>query len=525
MSHLDNATPNGRKPMTEDNTPLFDIAKALTPQSPPSATYETLGTLAKSSPEPLTQEQFLRLVAELTKTGIKVVRKTYDIVCKKLNIKPVDMGFSIVREFLDTFYNGGIYLRQAKDGSFYGYNGRHWEIVNPQKLRSGLQEIAVKYKAMTSKSLHAIVSDAFGTLKDSLGSNEDVFLSDDEIKPVINCLNGELWISADGSPELRPHRPESNLMYCLPYAYDETATCPTFRQTMLEIFGQADDPEEMFRHICELIGYVIQPSRPIPCFWMLIGHGANGKSKLLETISRLISKDYLFNTDLSSFGRDKFNMSQILGKLAMIDDDIKVGTVLPDGLLKKISETKLISARNPYGKQTFTFRNTALPVLVGNHYPRCDDLSEGMSRRAMIVPFNRQFKAHEQDNSKFEKIWEHEMSGVLNLAIQGLQRLLAREQFDPPAECEQARKDFLANSNPLYCFLIERLEKDTESRITFPDLRATYETWAKEQNVTKLASLDRTLKRQLEGLGYEIGNYKYSGYPAIRGYRLKPVGA
>jgi putative DNA primase/helicase len=506
--------------MTEDNSNIIDITKYLNPKSPSDETHSALEKLAESGSDPLTQDQFLRAVAEQTGAGLRSVRKSYEIVRQKLNLVPIDIGLSICQELLDTTYAGGAELSLSQDGTFFGYAETHWEAVSPQRIRGELQDVALKFKGLTNKSLHSIVSEAFGTLKDRLGQYGCAFSVQDEIKPVINFQNGELWLGSDGSVELKPHAPESQLLYCLPYEYDEAAKCPTFRQTMLEIFGKADDPEEMFRHICEFIGYIIQPSRPIPCFWMMIGHGANGKSKLMETISRLISKDYLFNTDLSSFGRDKFNISQLLGKLAIIDDDIKVGTVLPDGLIKKISETKFLSGRNPYGKQSFTFRNTALPVLVGNHYPRCDDLSDGMSRRAMIVPFNRQFAPTEQDNGKFEKIWAEEMPGVLNLAIQGLQRLLAREQFDPPAECEQARKEFLAHSNPLYCFLIERLEKDVESRTGFPELRATYAVWAKAQNITSLVGLDKTLKRQLQGLGYDIGIY--NGYPTIRGYRLKP---
>lgn len=505
--------------MTEDKSNIIDFTKYLHAKSSPDETHSALEKLAESASDPLTQDQFLRAVAEQTGAGLRSVRKTYESVRQKLNLAPLDIGLSICQELLDTLYAGGAELSLSQDGTFFCYTGTHWESVLPQTIRGELQDIALKFKGLTNKSLHSIVNEAFGTLKDRLGQYGCFFSLQGEIKPVINCLNGELWFNSDGSVELKPHEPESQLLYCLPYEYDETAKCPTFRQTMLEIFGKADEPEEMFRHICELIGYIIQPSRPIPCFWMLIGHGANGKSKLMETISRLVSKDYLFNTDLSSFGRDKFNISQLLGKLAIIDDDIKVGTVLPDGLIKKISETKFLSGRNPYGKQVFTFRNTALPVLVGNHYPRCDDLSDGMSRRAMIVQFNRQFASSEQGNSKFEKIWVEEMPGVLNLAIQGLQRLLAREEFDPPAECEQARKEFLAHSNPLYCFLIERLEKDAESRIPFPDLRVAYETWAKEQNITRLIGLNKTLKRQLQGLGYDIGIY--NGYPTIRGYRLK----
>ena len=342
----------------------------------------------------------------------------------------------------------------------------------------------------------------------------------DEPPSVINFLNGEAWISSSGEVELRPHKPESQLLYCLPYDYDPSATCPKFDKTLHEIFAMAKEPEEMRRHAYELMGYAIQPRRPIPCFWLLIGHGANGKTKFLETLCRLLSADYIYNVDMASFGRDKFNTSQLQGKLLMIDDDIKMDTVLPDGLLKKLSEAKRQTARNPYGKQSFTFLSAAMPIMVGNHYPLCEDLSEGLLRRAMIIPFSKQFLPHEQDTKKFEHIWKHEMSGVANRAIEGYQRIIQRnQQFAPPAECIEARHEFLAHGNPLYCFLSECLEKDPESRIPFPQLRQAYEVWAKEQNVERLKTLNKTLKRRLQALKYEIG--VYTGFPCIVGYKLK----
>lgn len=491
----------------------------LNPKSTGEEIRAALTFIAKTGSEPIALEQQLRAVATHTKTSLKAVRQNYDMVLKNLNLKPVDIGLSIARDFLDKKHETGIRLRFANDGFFFAYSGTCWLRVSEGKIRSDLQEIAVEYKQLTDKTLHSLVSDALGSLKDYLGSNQDILSWTEEPPAVINFLNGELWLLPDGNTELRPHKPESNLMYCLPFAYDPAAECPIFDQALLEIFAEAKEPEQMRRHIYEFLGYAIQPRRAIPCFWLFIGHGANGKSTLLQTVCNLISSDYLYNVDMSSFGRDKFSMSQLAGKLVMIDDDLKIDTVIADGLLKKISESKSISARQPYGKQSFTFLNTALPIMAGNSYPLCNDLSQGLLRRAMIVPFRRQFQPHEQDKAKFEYIWAQEMPGVINRAIEGYQRVVKRKHFDPPQECLDARHDFLAHGNPLYCFLTECLVKKSESRIPFPQLRTSYEAWAKEQNISRLSDMNKTLKRKLQALGFEIGTY--NGYSCVLGYDFK----
>jgi len=503
------------------NASINSLIAQLGAQNPIEQTHAVLALMAQATPDPITLDQWIRAIAKKVGTSIKAVRQNYEITLKNLNIIPPDLGLFIATEMLNTKYGKGIYLKQTPDGFFYSYAGSHWAKTTEAKIRSELQEIAIPYKGMTDKTLLSLVSDALGSLKDYLGSNQDVLALTEEPLPVINCLNGEVWFKSDGAIELRSHKPESNLLYCLPYNYDPKAACPTFDNALLEIFDKAEDPKELCRHIYEMIGYAIQPKRPIPCFWMFIGHGANGKTTLLETVNRLIGPDFLYNVDMSGFGKDKFNISQLPGKLVMIDDDLKMDTVLPDGLLKKISESKKMSARQPYGKQSFTFINSAMPIMAGNHYPLCHDLSPGMLRRAMIVPFRRQFLPSEQDKGKFEHIWEHEMSGILNRAIDGYKRVTKRARFDPPQECIEARQDFLAHGNPLFCFLTERLEEDEQSRILLPEFRQAFEAWCKEQNIAKPSVANKTLKRRLESLKYDIG--LYNGYASIKGYRLKTI--
>jgi putative DNA primase/helicase len=77
-------------------------------------------------------------------------------------------------------------------------------------------------------------------------------------------------------------------------------------------------------------------------------------------------------------------------------------------------------------KDSFEFIATCTPVLLANNYPYSADLSLGLRRRAHIIPFDRVFTASDGDDKLFPYIWEHELPGVLNRAIEGLQRLQTR---------------------------------------------------------------------------------------------------
>ncbi len=164
----------------------------------------------------------------------------------------------------------------------------------------------------------------------------------------------------------------------------------------------------MVRHFEEFVGYVIQPTRDIPHFALFIGRGATGKTKLLEIIQKLLGLDATFNDSIAKFMRGNFNIAYLQGKLAFIDDDVSEGTVLDDGLIKKISESKTVSARRAYGRVKTIFVCRAIPIIAGNNYPKSRDISGGIVRRAMVFPFNRVFSAVEQDVALFPAIWEGE---------------------------------------------------------------------------------------------------------------------
>ena len=95
---------------------------------------------------------------------------------------------------------------------------------------------------------------------------------------------------------------------------------------------------------------------------MLRGFGRNGKTKLMETVERLINKSAIYSDRVANVKTDKFAVGSLAGKLLLIDDDVDTGTKLPDGFLKKLSEQKLMTGQSKF-KDSFEFICTALPVM------------------------------------------------------------------------------------------------------------------------------------------------------------------
>jgi putative DNA primase/helicase len=268
---------------------------------------------------------------------------------------------------------------------------------------------------LSSKRTASLLSQVLTLLKAKLAVKDDLLSFVANPPPVINCANGEVWISPDGTVDLRPHRPESHLRHCLDVVYDPDAACPEYDKALLEIFAKADNPKAMVRHWNELVGYVIQPKRNIPVIVIMSGAGDNGKTVLIRTVMRLLGTDLVHAQRVEDLDKSRFAIGSLFGKYLFVDDDVRAGARLPDGMLKTISEAKEVTGELKY-RPSFNFVVRTVPVLLCNNIPSVADLSHGMRRRLMVLPFDRIFTEEEKDPDLFEGIWDKELPGVLNQA-------------------------------------------------------------------------------------------------------------
>jgi P4 family phage/plasmid primase-like protien len=335
---------------------------------------------------------------------------------------------------------------------------------------------------------------------------------------VINCSNGELWIKPNGKIKLRLHKAKSYLRHCLDIEYDPAAKCPHYDNALKEIFSRAEpSPKGMVRHWNELFGYLIQARREIPTVVILKGGGDNGKTVLMKTVIKLMGENLVSAQRVENLD-NQFAMGNLSGKLLLLDDDVKAGIRLPDGQLKKISEAKTVTGEHKHGPQ-FNFTVRSLPVLLCNNVPSLADVSLGMRRRLMVIPFDRTFSEQEKDDELFERIWKDEMPGVLNRVIEGLQRVIGRGmRLKFPAAITAAKDSWLAEANPLPAFLEECWQRDPKASCLLADFYSAYTRWALLKGYTRVQQAG-SLSRNLQHLGFQLK--KRNRGQMILGLKLK----
>jgi putative DNA primase/helicase len=363
----------------------------------------------------------------------------------------------------------------------------------------------------------SLMAEVTAILRANQDSETDMFAERADPLSLVNCENGEVRLQKDGSIKLRSHRPSSGQLHTLPVKYDPDAECPEYDRALDEIFANAKDKDGLVRHWHDLVGYVIQPARPFPIIVVLLGKGANGKTRLLNTITRLLGDQATYFGNVDHLEGSRFSLGALKGKLLFADDDVKIRLKLPDGVLKKISEAKLITGEQKYKNPT-TFTSRAVPFLLCNGIPFLSDVTNGMMRRLHIIPFMREFSGEERDPALFERIWANELPGVLNRSLQGWSRLKDRGDFDIPIDARRMAKKWLVHANPVSAFIDECVTRGVDGRVPLREVYTRFVQWARDSGI------QRALTRQ--ALGVDLDNLdftlkKSNGERVVYGLKLR----
>ncbi len=75
-------------------------------------------------------------------------------------------------------------------------------------------------------------------------------------------------------------------------------------------------------------------------------------------------------------------------------------------------------------------------------------------RRFLIIPFDETIPEHEQDKGLSSKIIDHELSGVFNWVLNGLDRLLKQKRFSDCEAAKQAVEQYKNESNSVLRHLL-----------------------------------------------------------------------
>jgi P4 family phage/plasmid primase-like protien len=452
----------------------------------------------------------VKAVDQIEREARSMIRRRERVADQEAVIQNLSPDLLVTQAVLSNRFAAGRRLLHAPNQQFYYYSSTHWKPLLPNILTKIVFEEAEKLKTQSltlDYKTVPVIPRVEVALKAKTAQAVDLLGFAKAPKPVYNTLNYEVHLDTlTGSVSIKGHSPQSYLNYCLNTAYDNTASAPLFDRFLGDLFDPLDDPQAAIRTIEEILGYIIQPYKPFPLIILLKGSGSNGKTSLLDIITALVGPDNVLPRSVLEFGntgRNNHAFASLPGKLVLLDDDMGTEIRLPASTLKKLSENKLLEA-NPKGLPQYNFVNTSTPVILTNSNPQIPDLSRGLQRRLVVVPFNRYFAPHEQDPKLVKRIIDTELPGVFQRLLLGAQRLFKRGALELSAELKGAVDQVSAAGNQLRRFLFEATRPAPARSTPMADMYQHYRDWAINQYGAKRPYTLADFEAQLGNADYLV---------------------
>jgi putative DNA primase/helicase len=334
----------------------------------------------------------------------------------------------------------------------------------------------------------------------------------------VNVLNGELILDKEaGEWRLQPHTREHYRTTQIPVEWDPTAKAPRFIQFLQEVFEGDPDADDKAWALLEMMGYTLMAHCRHEKFIILVGSGANGKSVLLHALERLCGRNNVAGVQPYEFA-NRFQRAHLHSKLANIVSELRQGKLIDDEALKGITSGELTTVERKH-KDPFDLHPFSTCWFGTNHLPHTRDFSDALFRRALVVPFNRQFKPelNNCDPALKDKLVD-ELPGILRLVLNAYKRALA-QGFTMPESSIEAGKAWRLEADQVAQFVEDCCIVDSNGLERAFETYTCYGFWANRCGIHNKVGL-KQFRDRLTLLGF--GAKRLSDGRYVTGLKLKP---
>lgn len=317
----------------------------------------------------------------------------------------------------------------------------------------------------------------------------------------MNLKNGILNIK---DKKLIGHSPHYFFKYKLPHSYNAESQCPRFMEFLDYIFeGNLDYIEAT----AEIFGYCILGGHPfLHKAIILYGEGRNGKSTWLDILKCLLGNQNVSAVSLANLIKP-FSVVNLDGKLANITDETPSDQINAE-VFKAATAGGCLTAAHK-GKPEYEFNCNARFLFASNKMPHFNESTIGLKERLYFVRFERFIEESKRDSTFKTLIMNEEMSGIINFAIRGLDRLMLRNQLPQTAGNKETMDEFKLESDSVYEFFKSRLVVDVRAGEIVPlqTLYSSYDAYCRSSGRKSVSKnlfsrrIESHLKTELMQLG------------------------
>lgn len=318
--------------------------------------------------------------------------------------------------------------------------------------------------------------------------------------------------------KLLPFSPDYIITNKIPHNYNPDAINKEVDRFLNNISG---DNAKIRGLLEEVAGYCMFRRNNMGKSVVLTGAGSNGKSTYIKIIKKMLGNKNTSSLDLKLLN-DRFSTIMLYNKMANLGDDISDEFIADTSYFKKISTGETISCEQK-GQPKFDFEPFCKLIFSCNSIPKLGKGkdTEALSRRLIIIPFNRQFYPGMQGYDPFlcDKLTsENAIEYFIRIALQGLDRVL-NKGFSTDQTVAEEIKDFKMVNNPLNLFM-EELQPEDYINQPVTDVYVKYRRWCFQNSHKQLSqtSFSTDFKRDMK----VDAVLRYVNGKKVRVYEKKP---
>ena len=501
---------------------------------PAIARDERLDDIDRESLAQMLVDRFKRFGTKLPIAAVRKMVAPPESLLPTVHSKRPLTEFGNAERMLDMFGHGLMYVPELK--SWHCWTGIYWRKASDIEIEHMAKETVRALVKEADEHQDAGEFFAFCAISQqarmvrnmvALAASDPRVMTPaaelDKHRGMLCVMNGVIDLR---SGRLMKPDPEMRLTKSMGANYVPGARAPLWEQTLLDVF---EGDAEMVAYLQRVIGYaaVGEPQEDI----MVIphGNGANGKSTVFGTLRKVFG-GYARSADASSFLQDarggggsaggpREDLLRLRGARFVYANEPDENSELREGTVKAMTGGDAILARGLWATESVEIVPSWVVFMPTNHKPIVKGGDNGIWRRLVLLPFNRNFESDPtlvKDEKREEKL-EAEAEGILAWIVEGAQMYLTGGLQHPKA-VREAREAYRSQMDLLSEWLDECCELGDEFSVPSKALWQSWESYAKTNGILNYVRSSVALGRRLD---QRFPSFKGSGGIRMRrGLRL-----
>lgn len=404
----------------------------------------------------------------------------------------VDVAVRLVVDLRAEYSNAIV----GAEGALWRYAGTHWQPIDVDELR---------------RRVHAYDGTVF---EDRLGKMKIINLSKSRIdsilheaqvhvmqprffeKPAvgINVLSGFLQFNKNGEMEQVPHSPEHRCRAVQPGSYpvadfDERYAGSLLENLLTGCFLGDEDAAGKVGLIQETAGVAVAGyGTRLKDRKVLILNGpkaANGKTQIIDMITELVPETARSAVPLQKLSDEKYRVA-LRGSLLNAVAEISAEGFTSNEF-NMVTSGDLIGARDVYSS-LIQFRCQAQHLYSCNELPSFrSGVNQGVSRRLLVINFNRVIPEDEQIANIGARIVSEEYDLLLHWAVEGAKRVIPTGFYSRLQSSVDAVREWIIGHDPVAAWLAGgvTVTEDPEHVMASAEAYRYFCQWAESEAFSK----------------------------------------